>query len=1194
MSQWTPEQEAAILAKGASVVVSAAAGSGKTSVLVERLIRLLSDQDQQCPAENMVVVTFTKDAAGEVRKRLNSALSRKIQSEPDNEWLRRQQTMLHSAKISTIHGFCFDLLREQFSALDIPAAFRIMDEKEEDELRIAAAAQVLEAFYADAENDPEIAEKRKLLLDAFCGQNDALLDALLLRLYNLTVETPFGEYLTEDAAAACENGTLRTRAAEMIAEQANEVRTLYQHAMRIAKDVGYEKAIAALQDELTQAEALCEAANNAHFSRICGVLENFSKKAPSQSKKCGTETQRAGIRALRNHAVACMERMKKTWIVPLRYADADLKRHADILHALTGLIGAFRDALTAMKLERGALGFSDAMTMTLSLLAERLPDGSIVKTPLAEQLSMQYAYIMIDEFQDADNQQDLIFRMLSRGGDASRYGSNLFVVGDSKQCIYRFRNANPENFYRAMREAAPYQSPLLTENTCIRLNRNFRSAQEVVDTVNIVFSMLMTEQIGEICYDDTQMLVRGADYPDAVRNTELVLYQRPRSGAADLEANLTAQRIAFHLNHQTPVKGADGTLRPCEPRDFMLLMRNSTHMPQYAAALKAAGIPVCAIEQKGYLASPELLLLLDILRAVDNPLLEIPLTAAMLSPLFGFTLDEVLELRLYGEKNKLFTAMDAYRKAAADGELQPDPDLLRKCTDLLDFLESMRLLSAIETPEQLIRRIFEDTDFLGLMQMREGGAQKKANLRALLTYAAGFEDTHGGGLSAFLRYLDSILSRGSDLKGGGVPAGTENAVRIKTIHASKGLEAPFVILAESSAGFTKTEKNDEKLLRYHAAFGIGFLLHDPDTFTVGRTLPWQVIQERAAQEQRSEEMRLLYVALTRAREYLILPLGYTATDLKDNIPAIAAEQAAIGQTDSLTASGGSYADWLIMAVLRNPACALMRQQLAPDAESDPQQPFLPAVILACQDEDVSESDSPVSDSDAPDADPALTAILTEQCKFVYQSKEARLTAKYGVSELAKEDDFAVSLRNPLFTREKHGLSGAERGTAIHTFMQYADFAAAENDIAQEAERLHAEGRLTLRQMQAVKKSTIAQFFQSPLYARIKQAKQVRREQKFTVRLSDLRLNGKLAHLGADYAGTDGMLIGIMDLVFAEADGIVLVDYKTDYVKKAEELLDMYTEQIRLYAEALRLLTGSPVKACYLYSVAKNATVPVDL
>ncbi|MCR4760450.1 MAG: UvrD-helicase domain-containing protein [Oscillospiraceae bacterium] len=1189
MSRWTPEQEAAIIARGASVVVSAAAGSGKTSVLTERVAELLADRDY--PAEKMVVVTFTNDAAGEVRTRLNRKLSERILSDPENEWLRRQYTMLQSAHISTIHSFCFALMREQFAALDISAGFRLMDETEEPDLRAAAVSAVLEDFSSRAEQDDTVKAEQKLLFDAFCSGDDKPLEQLILSLYELTDNTPFGEYLMEDAAAAYESDIVRQQACAALSESLAEILMLYGKAAEYAAEIDSEKTVITLQDEITQIERVRDAVPSGDFAAVSKLLTAFKGGALRSLPRKDHQQEVACIKALRARGKELFDHLRDTWAIPLQYAPEDLPRHAQILRTLSGLVRAFSAELRTRKRERNALGFGDAMTMTLSLLAERKPDGSIVKTPLAEQLSQQYACIMIDEFQDSDNQQDLIFRMLSRGGDASKYGDNLFLVGDSKQCIYRFRNANPENFYHAMRAGAPYRSPQLTENTCIHLNRNFRSAQEVVDVVNHVFGMLMTEQVGEIRYDDTQKLVRGAEYPDARRPAEILLIPQNDPEAPD-EAAAVAERIRQHLALKTPVRGTDGELRPCEPKDFLILMRASTRFPDYAAALTAAGIPVCSLEQNGYLQSPEIMLLLDILRAVDNPLLEIPVAAAMLSPMIGFTLDELVEIRLNERKGNLFRTMNAMRKAAESGEADADTPLMQKICAFLDFLESMRLYSAMDTPEQLIRRIYLQTDFLGLMQMTEGGARKKANLRALITYAHSFEENRGGGLSAFLRYLDAITERGGDLKGGGIPAGTENVVRLMTVHGSKGLEAPFVILADSAHRFSSEDA--KRLYQHHSGTGIGFQLHDPETHSAGKSLPWVLIYEQNRRETRSEELRLLYVALTRAREYLILPLPYN-NKTGANLTAIAAEQTAFGgQTDSLTRTAYSFSAWLFMTTVRNPACEQLRRTLGVECSSDPKQTFLPAVILDAPSAEPGAAADPGHDSTHDTADPQLLAALQQQCTWEYQSRLAGLTAKYGVSELAKAEDFSAPLRRPLFVREQHGLSGAERGTAVHTFMQYADFEKAAADVSAEADRLETLGRLTARQAQAVRKSTIGRFFTSELYAQIRQAKQVWREQKFTVRLSDLELAGPLKALGDAYAGTDGMLIGIMDLVFETTDGIVLVDYKTDRVPNAEALLEQYTEQIRLYAEALHLLKEKPVTACYLYSVTLNKTVPVTL
>lgn len=1188
MRQWTPEQDAAISARGASLVLSAAAGSGKTSVLVERLIRLLADSEHRTPAEALVVVTFTNDAAAEVRSRLNLALTQKMAAEPENDWLRRQQTLLQSAHISTIHSFCFDLLREQFASAGISAGFRIIEENEEKVLRGEALSAVMEAFSKEAETDAEAASRQKLLFSAFCQKDDMPLEQLILELYRCIEAAPFGEALLLEAAEACQGEKMLDAALSDIAVQLDHVRQLHDRAKELMLPICKDTQIAVLMDEIVLADRLRGAVAAKDTEQLGMLLRTLSFATFSLPRK----PEAAPIRTLRNRAKDILLSLQPL-ATPLMYAKEDLPRHAALLSALYRLVKAFDDALFLRKQERCVIGFGDAMRLTLRLLAERTETGEIRKTPLASRLSEQYACIMIDEFQDADNQQDLIFRMLSHGGDASHYGDNLFMVGDSKQCIYRFRNANPNNFYRAMREGAPYRTPRLTQNTCIHLNCNFRSAKEVVDTVNHIFETLMTESVGEIRYDDTQKLVQGADYPEAKRPLTLLLLPSTKDAKAD-EPHAVASLIAGHLARKTPVKDRDGTMRPCRPKDFLILLRTATRMPAYAEALAEHGIPVCPIEQKGYLESQEIRLLLDILRAVDNPLLDLPLAAAMLSPMFGFTLDDLITVRLSNRRQSLYYGVKLV------SEQEDAPELLRmKCRELLAFLESMRLFSAMETPEQLIRRIYRQTDFLGLMQMSESGDRKKANLRTLTVYARQFEENRGGGLSAFLRYLDAILARKSDLAANSAPAVSEDVVALKTIHKSKGLEAPFVILAHSDTAFSK--EDDKNPFQFRSDLGFGFKLRDPDALTYDTTLPFMVIANRNRMESLSEELRLLYVALTRAREYLILPIVYSANYVKQKAQGYLCEQIAFcGQTDLLTASADSMRDWLLMALLRNPGCAHLRRCMElSDYDADDR--MLPLSVITELEEPVSEPQaSDEAETDAADAktetetDPSLLHCLSEQCAWEYDSPLMNLPAKYGVSEIAHGEEFSAPLRRPLFVRERHGLSGAERGTALHTFLQYADFKAAKADPEQEVERLTTEGRLTKRQAKAVRTSAISEFFTSDLYERICGADKVRREEKFTVRLSDLEADGALTALYEQYRDTEGMLIGIMDLVFEENGNTILLDYKTDHVKSESELLERYTEQIRLYASALRLLDGHAPSECWIYSFALKKAIPVKL
>ena len=1182
MPRWTTEQEAAIYAHGASLVISAAAGSGKTAVLVERVIRLLSDEENRTPAESLVVVTFTNDAAAEVRSRLAQALTKQLQEYPDSQWLRRQQVMLQSAKISTIHSFCYQLMREHCDQLDISADFRTLEENEDELMQTEAVRAVLEQFSRQADADAAVRGTQQLLFDAFCTGDDLPLERLLLTLYECMKKVPFGSDLAAQAAERYESGEMLDAAFAEFGRQLEAVRMLYAEALELYLPIASEKSLDTLQNEIALADSLADALRHRETGRLSVLLGVRPEGRFSAGKKEASKT----VSALRGHANELMKALKEKWRVPFLLAEQDIPRHAAILRAVSGLLDEFTAELTARKRERNVVSFDDAMLMTLSLLAERCADGSIQRTALAEELSGQFSCIMIDEFQDADDKQDMIFRMLSKGGSAEHYGSNLFFVGDSKQCIYRFRSANPANFSRALRESADYTAPQLTENTCIRLRHNFRCAGEVVSFVNLVFSQLMTEGVGEIRYDETQALVQGMNFPEMPRPVELM----PLTGGEDA-AEAVAARIAWHLcvNHtQVSDPAQDGALRDCRPGDFLILMRSRTHMNAYAEALRVSGIPVSGVEQEGLLGSQEVTLLLHVLRVIDNPLLDLSAAAAMLSPLFGFTLNDLTALRVTDRHRELFTVMLGIQQ---EPPADLDPGLLRKIGRFLSFLSDMRLFSAMETPDRIIRRVCEETDFIGMTQMLPDSAQKKTNLRTLIVHAQHFSENTGGDLSAFLRFVDSLLAQKRDLPVQGVSGGSD-AVRLMTIHGSKGLEAPFVVLTETERSFSSADVR--KVIQFHPALSPAFRLNDPGNYSGGATLPSVTVAARNRRESVSEELRLLYVALTRARERLILPLVCSSNYITKVLAPIAAEQAYWGgQNDLLTERAGCMRDWLTAALIRNPACEQLRRMLEIDCGSDSSQPMISVAVIPPQEQ---EGAGMAADQRAEAAEPdaALLAQLRAQCAWKYDSLSAQLPAKYGVSELAKAEDFTIPLHRPGFVTERHGLTGSERGTAVHTFLQYADMACTPETLPSEIDRLAAEGRLSARQADAVRKSGIADFFRSELHSRILGARKVWRERKFTVRLSDLHLSGPLAALGEAYRGTEGMVSGIMDLVFEEADGIVLVDYKTDRLNSPSELLERYTEQLRIYAEALRLLMQQPVKACLLYSIHMNRTVPVIL
>lgn len=1226
MPEWTEEQRAAIALRGASVVVSAAAGSGKTAVLVERACRLLSTPGE-CPAERTVIVTFANDAARELKIRLSARLREMAASDPKNPWLRRQRAMLAGMKISTIHSFCNDLLRGWGTKLGISPSFRVIEDEEEQLLRTQTAEEILEEAAHKAREDEAFAERYAALQSAFCkGADDTELRDRILDVYSAAMNRPFGLELFRERLGD-EDAVLRA-ASSLILVRLQDAEILDTRALEVINAFGDPKKASVgnaqniLEEELRAIENMRGALERADYGTFCRVLERFrpvkGQKSdafkPTLPKDFKSEEKSA--KGMRGQAKETLKKLAEAWLAPFENARTDLPRHTGLVRTLFEMVEVFAERLDGKKREKEVIGFDDALQLTVELVAERDPlTGAFHKTDTAREISAQYDFLMIDEFQDADNKQDLIFRMLSREGSEERFGRNLFVVGDSKQSIYAFRAANPENFYRAMEQSTLYDpatapNDSVRENTLVHLNRNFRSRGEIIEFVNAVFEPLMSRAVGEIDYDEHHRLVQGARYPEADCPVELaVLRFGGRGQAVAQQAEMIADRIAYHLDAQTPVTDSGGT-RPCEPGDFLVVARRNDPLKAVAAALRRRGIAAVGDERAEVLDSEEVRWLLDCLRVIDNPRLDIPMAAVMLSPVMGFTLDEVVRLRLAGRKEPLFRVLAKVcfvneraanpDEAEALREIRSDEALMGKCLDFVMFIKEMRLRAAMDTPEALIRRVLAERDFEGLARAMDDGERRKANLRVLPGLAKKFSDDHGGGLSDFLRHLDRMRGSALSPKSPASGSGSPGAVSLMTIHGSKGLEAPFVIPAFLNTPFSTRSKE----FLFDDETGFGTCYYDKETLVRVEPLPHAAIAQKKLAAERSEEMRLLYVALTRARERLILPIvKYQSAAFSEKLNSWCALAKSLGGDMTILArAANSMQDWLLQALLCNRGAEALREEMDVfchrflDTEpvrvtvvpyEDPEEELFDEEFA---DETFSD-DFPAEEAKEPAmVDEALLAKISAACSNTLP--RVSLMAKYGVSELSKTEEFSAPLRSPAFSRERKGLTGAERGTALHTFLQFADFSRAREDIPAEARRLFSMGRLSQKQMEACADANLEAFFESPLFARIANAQTVCRERKFTVRMCDLRLEGEYRKLAEDYAGTDGMLIGVVDLFFEEDGEIVLVDYKSDYAKDADTLRERYTEQLALYAAAIELIRGQKVKEKLIYSLRLCQAIPV--
>lgn len=1179
MRNWTPEQQQAINARGASFLVSAAAGSGKTSVLVERLIRQLTDEENPVSADRLAVVTFTNDAAAEMKSRLESALTQCIAANPRNAWLRRQQSLLQSARISTIHTFCFDLIRDHCAGLDITPTFRIMEETEMNMLVSQALTDTMTAWYGD----PAHAQEMELLCDRFCGQTDAELDKLMTELYRCVMGMPFGLQRMKQLAELYGNDSFTDMYLEGICRSISACIQQLEEAIRLSAQVNQEKLTAFLiteQEQLTLLQKACQDREPDRCAELFGVL-TFAT-FPRMTKTCTDPGKRELAKALRDSSKEAMQQLKKEAPGLLLHRTEDLEAHSRLLPLLHDFLQELDNRLWEMKCEKNAIGFADAEQLALSLLGECQEDGAIRQTALAKELSEFYQIIMIDEFQDTNNKQDLIFKLISHNGSAVSNGNNLFMVGDVKQAIYRFRLANPQNFIRTMQACKPYSGTDDGENAFILLNRNFRSSPEVIAMVNFLFGTLMTEQVGEVAYTQSEALHQGAAFADTPRRTQVALLE-PREDGTDPEADYIAGCISRMLREKAPVSdGADHT-RPCRPRDFCILMRNKAKGSVYAEALAKQGVAAYCEEAAAYLKAREITLLLNLLRIIDNPPQDTAMAAVLLSPMFRFDMDELTQLRLLAPKASLYAAIcrGIGETGAEDAQPALTGPLYEKTRNFYGALQEFRMYAMHDTPERLIRRIYENTDFLSVMQRYGDGAKKQANLRLMLTYAQNYETASGGGLSGFLHYIARVSAQGKDFQPGASVSGSEDVVAIKTIHKSKGLEFSFVFLAESETPFSTQDQRGQ--FQFLQEYGFGFRLQNPADYTRYKTLPYAAISLRRESYAKSEELRLLYVALTRAKDKLFLPLRLDDARKKQVFGFGAAIAASGGATPAIAASASCMSDWLWMALLTAENAQPLRE--ACEIPAFPLQPAVPMDILHIR-QDGEQQEQAASAPAYPKPDPAIVTALRMQFAAVYDDRMTVIPSKTSVSALSKDEEAVnLALRRPRFLEEDTALTGAEKGTALHAFLQYADFEAAARDPAGEQQRLVADGHLTRRQADSLDPNRIRAFFASPLYERIRQAEHVWRERKFLVRISDLELPDE-----PQYTGTNAMLSGIMDLVFEEPDGLVLVDYKTDYVQGGEILTERYQRQLLLYRHTLALLHSKPVKETILYSFHLNKAI----
>ncbi len=1202
---WTPAQRQAIETRGGTALVSAAAGSGKTAVLVERLLSRLTDPDHPVDIDRVLVVTFTKAAAAEMRSRLGAALSERIAADPHNLRLQRQQLLLPGAAISTIHGFCATLLKEQSHLLDVSPDFQVAETAQANLLQADAMTEVLEEQYAARSEDFQALAS---LLSS--GRSDAGLAAAVKKVYEFIQSHPFPEawLLSQERVY---DGVLPAAdtlwGQQVLAFAADALQAAVSLLQKAAALAGEEELMAAayrpaLQEDLAILERAAARLPHCSWDEAAALVTQIQFTRLGALRQYPDPGRQERVKALRAGARGRVEGLQKLFFRSEADCAEDIAACRPLVRALCATVRLFADRYQAKKRARRLLDFDDLEHLALSLLlqsAEGSENGEKrgaadggkaadslagwVRTPLARELSQRFEEILVDEYQDTNAAQDALFEALSRDG------TNLFLVGDVKQSIYGFRRAMPELFLRRRDSYPPYDGTHFP--AAITLGHNFRSRREVTDSVNFVFRQLMTAAVGGIDYTDGEELVCAANYPEAAAGgapdgrspfaTQLLVVDtagvKKSDGGDEAEARLIAGEIRRYME-QTPVSGPDGP-RPAQYRDFCILLRSKTaHAAAYVDELNAQGIPAFSSASGGFFEASEVALAVSLLRFIDNPLQDVPLLAVLLSPLFGFTPDDLGDIRLCDRQGGLYTAVRRMSRT--------DSPLGARCREFLRQMEGYRTLAATLPADRLLHRLYGDTGLLAAVSAMPHGAQRAANLRLLHAHARRFEQDGFRGLSAFVRFLDRLSQQDVDMAPAALLGEHADVVRVMSIHHSKGLEFPVVFLGGLSTAFNRQSLQGPVLL--HADLGVGFLRLNEEMLTQNNTLPRQGISLAIERAERTEELRVLYVAMTRAREKLCL-----LVTLPKPTPVLTQLAAGLDNRATLPAytllSAKSLGEWLLLCALRHPSGTALRK-LA-DAEDLPLLPADEAWDIRV----VSPPEAAVAESEEKAdvcKDDKLYNLIQERIAYQYpyaalQGVPNKMAAS-GISHKGYQRDLVATAR-PAFLGHT-GLTPAQRGTALHTFMQFADYAGAARDPEAERRRLVEYGYLTEQQAEAVELPKLRAFFGSELYGRMARSPRCLRELPFTIERPASAFWPALR--GTPGAKETLVIQGIADCVFEEDGALVIVDYKTDRVGTGQELIDRYAGQLRIYRSALSETLRMPVRQCLLYAFGLGRVVEI--
>lgn len=1185
----TPAQQDAVKARSGNVLVSAAAGSGKTAVLVQRIIDAVTDKDNPVSIDRMLVVTFTRAATLEMRSRIDNAINELLKNDPYNKYLLSQKHLLYSAKISTIDSFCTEFVRRYFYKLDIQRDFSIPDSGEENILINKAIDNTLEFYYKQKDSD------YLNLVSAVCShRNDDNLKKYILQIYKFLTAFPFPENRMEemlelykpdmDFSDTPYYSYIMDYARECLfyCLELNSTCYKYLDLDDFLPPDKIEKIRETLQDDFTTLNSLNADVMSGDWNGIIDRLSAFKLKNFPQIRGANDDVYKELIKNTRNACKDEVNALKAIFIADIDEIKSETENLYPLIKSLLDCVKRFITEFDALKTDKNLLTYSDIEHLAVKLLCE-IKDGEVIFTDIAREISEEFDLIMVDEFQDINDTQDLIFKAVSNNRD------DLFVVGDVKQSIYGFRQAKPDIFIDYKNSYKLYDRDNPSYPAKIILDRNFRSRLGVIEACNFVFSTLMSREMGGIEYDEEERLVCGAAYPESDSpNMELMLIdtsginKEEEESKSEFEAARIAEKIIdLVYNDKMQVKDDEGT-RDLQYGDIAILLRSARgdtrRAVTFANTLREYGIPVISSEKNNFFEENEIKVMLNLLRVIDNPVQDIPILSVLMSPLFGFTADEMAEIRVNNRHMPLYNAV---KRSSEHNE---------KCREFIEFITKMRTLAVTTSVDRLIGIILRTTGFDAIVTAVNNMPPR--NLYLLREYARKYAGSGYKTLTAFINFIDRMRENGTIINSGDEPGMDNlNAVRIMSIHASKGLEFPVCFVSSTSTKFNLQDTSSDLVLHNLGGVGIRYL----DNLIKYDTIQRKAISMMMTDTQLSEEMRILYVALTRARERLIItsaqqnPESYISR-LESRITSYPISPYVIKHSIS-------FSDWLFTAALVNPSCSSLRSNLEPDYTNydENYRPWVISVVgLPTEDNEYEADNGEVTHSPAwHSPDPEFMRRFRERLSFKYKNKPLiTLPQKVSASELSHRDNkiFNRLLLKPEFLKDKKP-AGAQKGTAFHTFMEHCDLIEARKNPKAEAQRLSDVGFLTEAQISLLDFNVLGEFLDSALISRVINSDEYFREYTFTVRINASDYNPDIED---DFKDSKIIMQGAVDLVFIENSEAVIVDYKTDRVKDITKLASMYQRQVELYKTALEETMGLVVKEVIIYSVYLNKEIKIGL